>query len=221
MGWEHSERLGAAAQAKKTQARARTDSDLPARVRSADSDIPAPRERTMSAGEFDGAPAVNGKMNPDTCTTVMLRNLPNNYSRAMLLKLLDTEGFTAEYNFVYLPMDFKSHASLGYAFVNLVDPKVAARFWEVFGGFSRWVVPSQKVCSVSWSHPYQGLEAHIERYRNSPVMHEDVPDEYKPMVFKDGDRIFFPPATKKLRAPRMRLSCGDGSHDVPTVAEET
>ena len=39
---------------------------------------------------------------------------------------------------------------------------------------------------MNWSHPYQGLDAHIERYRNSPVMHEDVPDEYKPM---SGPRI--------------------------------
>jgi len=138
--------------------------------------------------------------------TVMLRNLPNNYTRSMLLKLIDSEGFDGMYDFIYLPMDFKSQASLGYAFVNLTDSDQAARFFEAFVGFHDWVVPSQKVCSVNWSAPYQGRDAHIERYRNSPVMHEDVPDDYKPMVFRDGERIKFPPPTKKLKVPRMRVA---------------
>merc|ERR1740123_2226645 len=43
-------------------------------------------------------------------TTVMLRNLPNDYTRDMLLALLDKEGFQGKYNFVYLPMDFKRMA---------------------------------------------------------------------------------------------------------------
>lgn len=88
--------------------------------------------------------------------------------------------------------------------MNLIDSEQATRFFETFEGFHRWVVPSQKVCSVNWSHPYQGLESHIERYRNSPVMHEDVPDDYKPMVFHNAERIPFPPPTKKLKVPRMR-----------------
>jgi hypothetical protein len=185
----------------KRSARARTDSDVVhiGRARTASGD--AGRSRTLSDVN---RPPEGLSLNTGSFTTIMLRNLPNNYSRAMLLKLIDAEGFGSQYDFIYLPMDFKSHASLGYAFVNLVDPEQATRFFKTFEGFHRWVVPSQKVCSVNWSHPYQGLEAHIERYRNSPVMHEDVPDEYKPMVFQAGERIGFPPPTKKLKVPRMR-----------------
>ncbi|CAE7943405.1 NLP2 [Symbiodinium necroappetens] len=105
----------------------------------------------------------------EECTTVMLRNLPNNYTRAMLLAMLDSEGFEGKYNFLYLPIDFQSRACLGYAFVNLVDPSYVAQFWAKFSGYSKWVLPSKKVCGVSWSGPHQGLEAHVERYRNSPV----------------------------------------------------
>lgn len=138
------------------------------------------------------------------CTTVMFRNVPNNYSRTMLLQLLDREGFANQYDFVYLPIDFKSNASLGYAFVNLLTQTEAERMKETFEGFSRWVMPSQKVCSVDWSSPFQGLESHIERFRNSPVMHESVPDEHKPALFQTGRRIPFPAATRKVRAPRVR-----------------
>lgn len=137
-------------------------------------------------------------------STVMLRNLPNNYSRAMVLAMIDDEGFFGLYDFLYLPIDFKSSACLGYCFVNLTDAGTAAELWRVFDGFSRWILPSKKVCSVCWSGPHQGLAEHVERYRNSPVMHPSVPDEYKPVVLAGGARVAFPPPTKAPRAPRMR-----------------
>eukprot|EP00932_Pfiesteria_piscicida_P008100 SRR837773.1840.p1 GENE.SRR837773.1840~~SRR837773.1840.p1 ORF type:complete len:141 (+),score=25.86 SRR837773.1840:2-424(+) len=136
----------------------------------------------------------------------MLRNMPNNYSQEMLLALLDAEGFAGQFDFLYLPVDFNTQAALGYAFINLVSPSVAAKFWETFDGFSRWAVPSRKVGFVTWSGPHQGLEAHVERYRNSPVMHSSVPDSYKPLVFEAGRRVEFPAPTKKPRVPRVRKS---------------
>jgi RNA recognition motif-containing protein len=141
----------------------------------------------------------------DSQTTVMLRNLPNNYTREMLLELINSEGFDCEYDFVYLPIDFNSQAGLGYAFVNLVSSNSAQRFWKHFDGFCRWAIPSDKVCSLNWSSPHQGLVAHIQRYRDSPVMHEAVSDECKPMLFENGVRIRFPPPTKQLKAPRLRV----------------
>lgn len=98
-------------------------------------------------------------------TTVMLRNVPNNYTRAAFLGMLDAEGFSGAYDFVYLPIDFRSHACLGYAFVNLRDPSCVRGFWQRFDGFSRWCLPSRKVCKVNLSEPHQGLAEHVERYR--------------------------------------------------------
>lgn len=197
--------------------RARTDSDIPAHSRP--NLEPPVRSRTLSADNINDDPGCESS-DPGLRTTVMLRNLPNNYTRMTLLKLLNAEGFIGQYDFVYLPMDFKTHASLGYAFVNLVSPEQAASFWSTFEGFSKWVASSQKVCSVSWSCPYQGLNAHIERYRNSPVMHEDVPDDYKPMMFQNGARSAFPAPTKKLKAPRMRLCREDSAHQTLCATEE-
>lgn len=137
-------------------------------------------------------------------TTVMMRNLPNNYTRDMLLDMLEIEGFSAVVTFLYLPMDFDRHANLGYAFVNLVDEVAADHFWQAFDGFSRWSLPTAKVCQIRWSGPHQGHQAHVDRYKNSPVMHASVPDEFKPMVFENGVRLAFPPPSRKLRPPVMR-----------------
>jgi len=136
-------------------------------------------------------------------TTVMIRNMPNNYTRKMILDLLDVQGFAGKYDFVYLPIDFETKACLGYAFINLIDAVTAIQFWSVFDGFSCWSIPSRKVAGVSWSGPHQGLEAHIERYRNSSIMSESTPDEFKPIILQNGARLPFPLPTRKLRASRQ------------------
>jgi len=141
-------------------------------------------------------------------TTVMLRNLPAGFSRSMLLDLLDSQGFRGTYDFVYLPIDFSSGSSLGYAFINLVSPNEAAPFFQHFSSFSQWPVPSDSVCSMSWSEPHQGLAQYVERYRSSPVMHSSVPDEWKPIILQDGLRIPFPPPTKHIKAPKIRSRPG-------------
>jgi hypothetical protein len=152
-----------------------------------------------SAREFPAADYPGGDP-----TTVMLRNIPNRYTQGHLVDLLDENGFRSRYDFVYLPMDFRNGVNLGYAFVNLLSHQDALHTMQNFQGFSRWFYDSNKVCEVSWAHPHQGLEEHVERYRNSPVMHVCMPDEYKPMLFKDGMRVPFPPPTKAIRAPKLR-----------------
>merc|ERR1719401_2723791 len=110
----------------------------------------------------------------------MLRNLPNKYTRSALMGLLDENGFKDCYDLVYLPIDFKRSASFGYAFVNMGTHADAERSFKVFQGFSNWTIcASNKVLQVAWGEPLQGLDAHVERYRNSPVMHEDIPEEFK------------------------------------------
>jgi len=138
-----------------------------------------------------------------TQTTVMIRNMPNNYTRTMVLELLDQHGFAGQYDFVYLPIDFETKACLGYAFINMVDAASANLFWSVFSGFSNWSIPSRKVAGVSWSGPHQGLEAHIERYRNSSIMTDSTPDDYKPIVLRNGVRVPFAAPTRKLRMSRQ------------------
>jgi hypothetical protein len=137
-------------------------------------------------------------------TTVMLRNMPNNYTREMLLELVDSMGFVGTYDFAYLPIDFSSQAGLGYAFINFISAKHAERCFDTFEGFSDWKVPSEKVCTVTWSSPYQGLDSHIERYQNSPVMHHTITDDWKPILLRQGVRVPFPLPTKTIKTPKIR-----------------
>ena len=60
----------------------------------------------------------------DARTTVMIRNIPNKYSQKVLLATLDEAGFYGQYDFFYLPIDFKNGCNVGYAFLNLARPEV-------------------------------------------------------------------------------------------------
>lgn len=136
-------------------------------------------------------------------TTVLMRNIPNNMTRDMLLDLINAEGFQGSYDFLYLPLDFKGMVGIGYSFINFISSEQAMRFQAHFAGFCRWGLQSDKVCEVSWTESLQGRDAHVERYRNSPVMHESMADGCRPVLYKDGERIAFPDPTKRIRAPRQ------------------
>lgn len=146
----------------------------------------------------------HGMVQDGTLTSIMLRNIPNNLKRDALLELFDALGFHGLYDFVYLPIDFSRNSNVGYAFVNLINAAAASKFQATFQGFHGWTGSSRKVCEAVWSQLSQGLACHVDRYRNSPVMHADVPDECRPVLLKDGQRIEFPAPTKPLKRPKMR-----------------
>jgi len=137
-------------------------------------------------------------------TTTMMRNIPSEYTRADLLDLLDRKGFNGLYDLVYVPISFQTGLNHGYAFINFTTAEDANRFVDHFSGFSDWLVESDRICEVSWSDQSQGLDSNVQRYRDSPVMHESVEDRFKPVLFRQGQRIPFPKPTKKIRAPRLR-----------------
>jgi hypothetical protein len=135
-------------------------------------------------------------------STLLLRNLPSSFDQAELLHFLNRVGMMGIYDFAYLPMDFATGSNLGYAFVNLLSADLALEFKAALEGFNAWPDKAcHKVLSVCWSAPYQGLDNLIAHFRNSRVMHGSVPDQYKPVLLKDGCVVPFPRPTKRLRAP--------------------
>lgn len=147
---------------------------------------------------------LDGTADDQRRTTAMMRNIPEAYTRANLLELLDQQGFFGSYDLVYLPVAFQTDLSHGYAFINFTTKANCERFREHFTGFSDWMVPSGLVCEISWSDLAQGLSENIQRYRDSPMMHESVEDRFKPVLFEHGRRVAFPEPTKKIKAPRRR-----------------
>jgi hypothetical protein len=139
-------------------------------------------------------------------TTLMLRNIPNGYTRESLLGHFAEFGLQDCVDFIYVPMDFHRAAGLGYAFANFSSNTDAERAREMFEGFCSWggKCKCKKVCEVSFSYPLQGLDDHLEHYRNSCVMHESVPDSFKPAVYENGTRQPFPQPTKQIPLPRMK-----------------
>lgn len=135
-------------------------------------------------------------------TTLMLRHVPSEFNRAMLLEILD-KTFLGFYDFVYLPINFETSQGFGFAFINFTEGAQAERARQYFQGFCAWGVPCKEACETCWSDPYQGLAANIERYRNSPVMHESVPSEHKPVLFMAGRPAAFPAPTRRIKAPRV------------------
>merc|ERR1719487_1735492 len=65
-----------------------------------------------------GSDASSGEVSPrqsdsdseETRTTMMMRHVPNSYTRDMLQELLDVEGFRGSYDLIYAPIDFASEA---------------------------------------------------------------------------------------------------------------
>jgi hypothetical protein len=151
------------------------------------------------------APADNHSTQSDVKSTVILRNIPNNFTREAFLGVLDRNGFSGMYDFLYLPIDFNSNANLGYAFINLVSAEATDAFWNFFDGYT-WDCPSEKVCNVVWCGTHQGREAHVNRYRNSPMMHPSVPESARPMLFLNGKQVPFPAPTKTIRPPHKKTT---------------
>jgi hypothetical protein len=107
----------------------------------------------------------------------------------MVLEVLDQSGFGSSYDFIYVPHDFKRLPSLvnvGYFFVNFISHDIAVLAMEQFVGFKNWTVLSTKVLTGSWAARTQGRAACIERCKYFTFMHNDIPNECKPMMFERG-----------------------------------
>jgi len=181
-------------------------------------EIVADSWRSKSLRESRGHFRAAATKSVQSVTTLMLRNIPNSYTREALLRHLEEFGLQDCVDFIYVPMDFYRASSLGYAFVNFTTNEDAERGKQMLGGFRGWGVTSKKVCEVSFSFPLQGLNSHIEQYRNSCVMHESVPDFCKPALFEGGIRQPFPMPTKQVPLPRMKRDFKGFDQPVATLS---
>ncbi|CAI5746656.1 unnamed protein product [Peronospora destructor] len=84
------------------------------------------------------------------------------------------------YDFFYLPIDFKNKCNMGYAFVNFIEAARIEAFHREFDG-QRWKnFNSEKVCAISYAR-LQGKQAMVARFQNSSLLEKH--ESYRPLVF--------------------------------------
>jgi len=126
--------------------------------------------------------------------TVMLRNIPNQYSRHMLCQQLTKQGFESRYDFLYLPIDRTSDRNMGYAFINFRSAAWKQEFVDLFDGTAASkCLPgfdSAKVCRVRRAQ-VQGQEANMAKLAQPGFMEAlRARDEWQPLFFDEkGIRI--------------------------------
>lgn len=107
----------------------------------------------------------------DCRTTLMIKNIPNKYSSAMLLAAIN-EHNQGTYDFIYLPLDFKNKCNMGYAFINMTDPQQIVQFHKSFHGKKWEKYHSGKVACLAYAR-IQGKSALIAHFQESSLMNED------------------------------------------------
>jgi len=110
------------------------------------------------------------------------------------------------FDFIYMPMNLRAHGNFGYAFVNFKSHTIAVQVMSRLQSRD----PCDPLSLLDWSAMWstcQGFAANVDRYRNSPLMHELVPKDCKPSVYDaDGSLGKFPRPTKAIPKPRIHRS---------------
>lgn len=135
---------------------------------------------------------------PGNCTTVMIRNIPTEYTQDELIQEV-CESLEASnlFDFFYLPWDTQNSGNVGYCFVNFLDPGTAQRAVRQFTNYRFKLHESRKVAKVSPAH-IQGLENNLRHLQDRAVVHGNHP--CGPVVFWHGQKVELSKVFEKLKA---------------------
>lgn len=149
----------------------------------------------------------------DDRTTLMVRNLPAELTQPAFVKQFSDAGYGGLFDFVYMPMNLRANGNFGYAFINFASNSVAAHVMMHMQRDEHDGSDSSDKWTCQWSN-CQGWDANVERYRNSPLMHETVPQDCKPAVFDGyGKQTVFPEPTKRIPKPRIHFAGKEGQRN--------
>jgi len=101
--------------------------------------------------------------------TVMIRNIACRYSQEDVRLVLDSIGLGDKYDFIYVPMNAKRRANLGYFFVNFIQAEFVEECMRRLAGRVFGDCLSEKLCEVSQAH-LQGnttLARHFRRFERA------------------------------------------------------
>lgn len=125
----------------------------------------------------------------DRRTTVMIKNIPNKFTRDMLLNIID-QNFKGAYDLFILPTDVNRYKNFGYSFINFTCSYYIPYFYFIFNGKKWSSTNSQKICEITYSK-IQGRNNLLSHYSNKIIFRNEeakkynseqkfiIPNEYK------------------------------------------
>ncbi len=130
----------------------------------------------------------------DKRTTIMIKNIPNKFTRDMLINIIN-QNFRGTYDLFILPTDSNKFKNFGYAFINFTNSYYIPYFYYMFNGNMWSCTNSKKVCEITYSkiqgkskllkhYPskiiYENEEGEIVNQRNEDI-NFIIPIQYKDM----------------------------------------
>lgn len=109
---------------------------------------------SINQGEFSASSA-----GPHSATTLVVRNIPAQYTTDMLLEEWECDG---SFNYVYMPRNCVVKRNLSYAFINFISEELAATFRERWHRSRLARHHAQKALNIGLA-TVQGLDANLAR----------------------------------------------------------
>ncbi len=104
-------------------------------------------------------------------TTLMIKNIPNKYTKKMMLEEIN-DSFKGTFDFFYLPIDFDNNCNVGYAFINLKEMKFIKSFYLRFYNKKWKRFNSEKICDLKYAK-IQGRDKCRVHFNNSSLMKQN------------------------------------------------
>lgn len=126
-----------------------------------------------------------GRLDSDlNATSLMVRNIPIQYTQDMLLKEWPNNG---DYDFLYLPIHIKKRCNNSFCFINFVTPQAAHAFARKWQHNRLQFYSSRKPLDISLAS-IQGRPQNLLHFRCSKTMRLNNKN-FQPVVFEGTKRI--------------------------------
>mmetsp|Transcript_85799 Transcript_85799/g.179269 ORF Transcript_85799/g.179269 Transcript_85799/m.179269 type:complete len:688 (+) Transcript_85799:234-2297(+) len=149
---------------------------------------------------------VGGVGGREPVTTIMLRNIPQRFNRESLMDDMDARGFLGSYDFFYLPIDFSTTHSVGYAFINFVNDEFALQFQEQWHKQRLPDCPTRKSLNISFA-TIQGLRANVMQVKKKRRRCLEV-RQCHPIIMMHGRQVSLDEALDIYNGKAEPLSAG-------------
>jgi hypothetical protein len=127
----------------------------------------------------------------DRRTTIMIKNIPNKFNRAILLSTIDI-NFKGTYDLFILPTDGNRNKNFGYSFINFTSSYFIPYFYFMFNNKKWSSTNSKKICEITYSK-VQGKGNLISYYADKIIYFNNVKEvnsEQKYIIPNDYKNLF-------------------------------